>query len=133
MKLNGSCSRSLDPILKAHIAGRNRIVVVVVDAGQRAVFCEVVIRRIPHLRYRIVRITNAAVNLILVRLPEALVCLPAKLASGIILALIDVSIEVIREVVRYLLVLEKRQGDIADAVIRIDATAVSVMLNDDGD
>src|ERR1700704_2708440 len=115
MKLNSALAASNDALLKAHVAESDRVVVVVVDAGQRAVLCEVVIRRIPHLRDRIVRITNAAVNLILVRLPEALVGLPAELASGIILALIDGSIEVIREVVRDPLILEQRQGDIADA------------------
>src|SRR5881227_1346602 len=99
MKLDGALPGGPNAILKAHFAEGNDIGVVVIDAGERAVFGEVVIRRIPHLRNRIVCIADAAVNLVPVRFPEALVRLPAELAGGIVLALLDGSREIRREVV----------------------------------
>src|SRR5258707_14559930 len=93
MKLNRSFSRRLDAILKTHIAESDRIIVVVVDAGQRAVLSKVVVRRIPHLGDRIVCVTDAAINLVLIIFPEAFVGLPAELAGRIILARPDGSVE----------------------------------------
>ncbi len=100
MKLNRALSCHLDALLKAHSAESDSILVIVIDAGERSVFCEVVIRRIPHLRDRVIRITDAAVNLVLVRFPEAIVGLPTELAGRIILALLDGSIETGIEIVR---------------------------------
>src|SRR6267142_2529646 len=99
MQLDSALPGGNDALLEAHSAEGARIVVVVIDAGQRPVLSEVVIRRIPHLRDRIIRITYPAVNLVLVRLPEAIVGLPAQLAGRIVLAQLDGIAEVSREVV----------------------------------
>ena len=70
MKRDGALPGRLDAILKAHFAEGNGIGVVVIDTGQRAVPGEVVIRRIPYLRDRVVRVTDAAIDLVLVRFPK---------------------------------------------------------------
>src|SRR6266478_1849492 len=99
MKLKSALPGSLDALIEAHSAAGARIVIVVIDAGQGAGFGEIIIRRIPHLRDRIIRITYPAVNLVLVRFPKTLVGLPAQLAGRIILAQLDGIAEVSREVV----------------------------------
>src|SRR6267142_1220939 len=124
MKLDSALSCSLDALIKAHLAKGDGVLVIVIDAGQRAVFRKIVIRRIPHLRYWIIGITDTAVDLVLVRFPEALVGLPAELAGRIIPALLYGSLETRRKVVVDLL--EQRQGNIADAIVRLNGTASSL-------
>src|ERR1051326_4780714 len=99
MEFNRALARRLDPVLKSHLAKLFRVVVVVVNAGQRAVLREVVVRRIPHLRDRIIGITDAAVDLVLIVFPETSVCLPAEFARRIVNARCDSITEVRREVV----------------------------------
>ena len=131
MKLDGTPARILDSIRGTHVAEVNRVLIVVVDAGQRAVLREVVVRRIPHLRDRIVGVTDAAVNLPLVRFPKSLVRLPAQFARWVVLALLDGSVEIRREVVAN--VLEQWQGNVADAVVSVNTAAFASMFDDDGD
>src|SRR5215210_1482393 len=99
MKLDGARSCHLDPLLESHVAKCNSILVVVIDARQRSVFGEVVVRRIPHLRDGIVSVADATVDLVLVVFPEAAVRLPSELASWIIYTLIHRIAEIPCEVV----------------------------------
>src|SRR5712671_6020752 len=103
MQLDSALSGGNDALLKAHSSKGASIVIVIIDAGQGAVFGEIIIRRIPHLCDRIVRIAYASVNLVLVRFPKAIVRLPAELAGRLILAQLDGIAEVLREVVTDLL------------------------------
>src|SRR6185503_6981898 len=84
MKLHRAPAGQLDAILQTHVAKSDRILVVVVKAGERSVLREIVVRRIPHLRDRIGRVTNAAVDLVRIVFPETPVRLPAELASRIV-------------------------------------------------
>src|SRR4030095_4788068 len=110
MKLHRASASVANSIRRTQVTEVNGILIVIVDTCQRAVLSEVIIGRIPHLSDGVVRVADATVNLPLVIFPEALVCLPAKFASGVIFATIDGRLEVRREVVTYLLILEKRQG-----------------------
>src|SRR5215212_7181340 len=99
MKLDGPRSRRLDPLLENHVAKRNSVLVVVIDARQRSVFGEVVVRRIPHLRDGVVSVADATIDLVLIVFPEAVIRLPSKLASWIIYTLIHRIAEILCEVV----------------------------------
>src|ERR1044072_3068111 len=131
MTLDSALSRHLDPILETHPAEGPGVVVVVIDAGERSVFGEVVIRRIPHLRDRIVGITDAAIDLVLVVFPEPVVSLPAELAGWIIDTLLDRRIETRIEIVTDLL--EQRQRNVADAVVCFEGAARSFAFDDNVD
>ena len=121
MKLDGALSCHLDPILQTHVAEGERILVVVIDTRERSVLREVVVRRIPHLRDRIIGITDAAVDLICIVFPEACVCLPTELASWIVNTHVNRIAEVFGEVVVDLL--QERQWNVADAIIGRDVGA----------
>src|SRR6185369_1054005 len=124
MKLDRAFSRRRDAFVETHVAESNRVLVVVVDACERSVFSEVIVRRIPHLRDWIVGIADASVNLVLIVFPEALVCLPAEFARRIVNALRYCFVEVVGEIVIDLT--ENRQRNVADAVVGLQLSAFAV-------
>ena len=131
MKFDRALARLHDPVGRFHVAEPDRVLIIVVDARERSVFSEVVIRRIPHLRDRIVCIADAAVDLVLVVFPEALVSLPAKFARWIVNTRCDRFGKIVCKVVFDLA--EYRQRNVADAVIGVDVTAPAGLSIADGD
>src|SRR6185295_858908 len=88
-------------------------------------------RRVPHLRDRIVGVADAAVYLVLVVFPEALISLPAEFAGWIVDARCHCLLKIIREVVIDLG--EYRQRNVADAVVSADVSALAGLAIADRD
>src|SRR5215213_3436809 len=131
MQLDGALASYNDPLRRIFVAELDRVFIVVVDARERSVFGEVVIRRIPHLRDRIVCVADAAVDLVFIVFPETLVRLPAELARRIVDAQCNGVGEILREVVIDLA--EQRQGNVADAVVCVDVAAPAGLAIANGD
>src|SRR5215217_4568924 len=131
MKFDRALARLDDPVGRFHVAIPDRILVVVVDARERSVFSEVVVRGIPHLRDWIVCVADAAVDLVVVVFPEAFVSLPAELAGWIVDTRLDCFRKVIRKVVFDLT--EYWQRNVADAVVGIHVTALAGLAIADRD
>jgi len=73
VQLDGAPPRRNDAILQAHLAERDRLIRIRVDARQCALPGKAIVRRVPHLSDRIVGVADPAVNTVTGGLPEPIV------------------------------------------------------------